>query len=516
MRRVAPALALLVTACAPTTGEHTAPRPEVSPLAEAQRAPLVITIDAGPAPDAFAPDAVEAAVDAGPAPLAPDETLTVLSRQLAVYFEPHVEPEWNGSLRAGARVRVLRGPLGHEQCGSFEGRPGTGWYQIEHDGYVCVSRGAVLTRHLRRVLRGPLPTQPRRENAMPYTYAMASRDAVLYRRLPTEADEHNVEPDRFIEGWEPREPIERIPTSLEALEGFEDSPVLRRVTRGMVFSLDRAQTSETQSRFWRTHSGGFVRSDEIHFVGAPALRGVSLTGPVHLPLRFTTARTPLFVRDPRGRLRSARTLPRWSAVPLAEGPSFTEGRDEYVPVEGGWIRRRDARDITAHTPPDDLAPREKWVDVNLDHQFVVAYEGATAVYATLMSSGIGARDGGDNYETIQGAFRIEQKHLTTTMDGNSASGAYSIEDVPWVMYFRGSFALHGAFWHDDFGRVRSHGCVNLAPADARWIFLWSAPALPEGWHSVTAVANDPGTRVYVHYDRQRLGEEGGPGVVPGH
>ena len=153
--------------------------------------------------------------------------------------------------------------------------------------------------------------------------------------------------------------------------------------------------------------------------------------------------------------------------------------------------------------------------MNLDHQSVVAYEGATPVFATLMSSGIPAAQG-PSYETVQGAFRIEQKHLTTTMDGNSASGAYSIEDVPWVMYFHESFALHGAFWHDGFGAVRSHGCVNLSPADARWIFFWSAPALPEGWHSVHAAEDDVGTRVYVHYDRQALGESGGPAEVPGH
>jgi lipoprotein-anchoring transpeptidase ErfK/SrfK len=85
------------------------------------------------------------------------------------------------------------------------------------------------------------------------------------------------------------------------------------------------------------------------------------------------------------------------------------------------------------------------------------------------------------------------------MDGDVASdGPYSIEDVPWVMYFNASIALHGAFWHNQFGTPRSHGCVNLAPADAKQLFAWVEPRLPPGLHGVYATATQPGTRVVVH------------------
>jgi lipoprotein-anchoring transpeptidase ErfK/SrfK len=85
------------------------------------------------------------------------------------------------------------------------------------------------------------------------------------------------------------------------------------------------------------------------------------------------------------------------------------------------------------------------------------------------------------------------------MDGDVASdGPYSIEDVPWIMYFSGSYALHGAFWHSEFGRTKSHGCVNLSPEDARRIFGWTEPQLPEGWHGVVATEEKQGTRVVVH------------------
>ena len=80
----------------------------------------------------------------------------------------------------------------------------------------------------------------------------------------------------------------------------------------------------------------------------------------------------------------------------------------------------------------------------------------------------------------------------------ASDGPYSIEDVPWIMYFNGSIALHGAFWHSNFGHVQSHGCVNLAPTDARVLFGWTEPQLPTGWHGVEATADKPGTRVVVH------------------
>jgi lipoprotein-anchoring transpeptidase ErfK/SrfK len=73
-----------------------------------------------------------------------------------------------------------------------------------------------------------------------------------------------------------------------------------------------------------------------------------------------------------------------------------------------------------------------------------------------------------------------------------------IQDVPWTMYFEGPFAIHASFWHDDLGRPKSGGCVNLSPKDARAIFEWSGPALPDGWQGVAhGGPNGPGARVVV-------------------
>lgn len=63
-------------------------------------------------------------------------------------------------------------------------------------------------------------------------------------------------------------------------------------------------------------------------------------------------------------------------------------------------------------------------------------------------------------------------------------GFYEVEEVPWTLYYHRGYALHGAYWHTDFGKVRSHGCTNIAPVDARWIYYWSDPEVPPAWHAV--------------------------------
>jgi hypothetical protein len=70
--------------------------------------------------------------------------------------------------------------------------------------------------------------------------------------------------------------------------------------------------------------------------------------------------------------------------------------------------------------------------------------------------------------------------------------------VPYVQYFEGSYALHGAFWHDNFGRQQSHGCVNLAPLDAKRLFFWADPQIPKGWYGMQSQPDVPGSLVVVH------------------
>jgi hypothetical protein len=483
-------------------------------------APVDVTADVAPADAGVASSDRPAfvAADAPPSRFA-GETVTALAPMVAVYYEPRIADDWRGYLRAGGTARIVAGPLGHEGCPERPDRQDTGWYQVEGDGYVCASRGLVLTRHLTRAMRSALPGAPALDAGLPYRYATASRSAVVYRALPGVADEQLVEPARAGLPVPPPAPgSDRAPT-LETLAGEAGSPVLRRMLRGMYVAVERATRAASGASYWRSHGGGYVRTDALAVLSPMPLHGARLSAELPLPVALVSVdRTNPRRLGADGLMYQLPRVARLTAFPVASTDLVHWRTDDFLATrDGRYLRRADVTVVTAQPPPPDLLPNEHWIDVNLDRQSLVAYEGATPVFATLVSTGIPAPDQpASDYETIQGGFRLVHKHVSTTMDGNAAAGAYSIEDVPWAMYFEESFALHGAYWHGGFGAVRSHGCVNLAPDDARWLFGWTTPTIPAGWHAAFATATDPGTRIYVHYDRQRLGESGGPARVPGH
>ena len=206
-------------------------------------------------------------------------------------------------------------------------------------------------------------------------------------------------------------------------------------------------------------------------------------------------------KEGKPKVISSAELPKRSAVGLTGARTMVSGVTYAETVAGYWVRPADLTLAHPQTPPD-LGANEKWIDVDITRQALVAYEGTTPVFATLISTGRrNPQDKEHDFPTPQGTFHVREKHVTTTMDGDVASdGPYSIEDVPWVMYFEGSYALHGAFWHDQFGHMRSHGCVNMAPDDARTLFAWSEPHLPDGWHGVMATEEHAGTRIVIHED----------------
>jgi hypothetical protein len=134
---------------------------------------------------------------------------------------------------------------------------------------------------------------------------------------------------------------------------------------------------------------------------------------------------------------------------------------------------------------------DQWIDVDLGEQVLVAYRGTTPVYVTLVSSGKGS-------PTPKGNYPIWAKVASMTMANQDyEDNPYMVEHVPWVMLFQGHNALHGAYWHDQFGKRRSHGCVNLSPKDAARVYALTSPNVPPGWNSLLEHKGDPGTLVRV-------------------
>ena len=141
--------------------------------------------------------------------------------------------------------------------------------------------------------------------------------------------------------------------------------------------------------------------------------------------------------------------------------------------------------LLAHQP---AYPGEKWIEVNVSTQQITAWEGDTPVFTFIGSTGL------PNTPTVVGEFNIYWKLESTLMAGAD----YYLPDVPYTMYFYQGYALHGAYWHNNFGQPMSHGCVNLDIADAQTIFEWADPVIPPGHTQVVASADNPGTLVVVH------------------
>ena len=123
----------------------------------------------------------------------------------------------------------------------------------------------------------------------------------------------------------------------------------------------------------------------------------------------------------------------------------------------------------------------------MTQQQMVAFEKEEVVRVTLISTGK------SKTPTPTGLYHIRIKLRYDDMRGSD----YYLRNVPYVMYFQLVYALHSAFWHNAFGRSRSHGCINMAPIDAKWLFDWITPELPEKWHSVYPTEKHPGTRLYI-------------------
>jgi hypothetical protein len=141
----------------------------------------------------------------------------------------------------------------------------------------------------------------------------------------------------------------------------------------------------------------------------------------------------------------------------------------------------------------NAAGEEKWIDVSLSEQKLRAYEGGTVVKEFLISSGKWA-------PTPKGDFRIWYKTRSQTMKGGSkALGTYYfLPNVPHNMFFYQGYAVHGAYWHNNFGNPMSHGCVNAPLAQVAELFEWTGPVLPPGTNILRASVDNPGTRVHIH------------------
>ena len=556
---------LLVVVALPALGACSEPQASTAPARPAASAgvssPSTTTsapsanATASPAPGDSASTAAAGPVDAGPYE-GPWIGATVMQAPIWSDMEQPSEKKEKegrvvrlGYLRFGEKAPVI--PEAHKKSNCPEG-----WYELLAGGFVCGKYATIDLDHP----RFKLAKAPDLAGPLPYTYGVnMAHGTPLYRQVPSREERLKFEPwltkpkhakptdednpyataaassstgsstdppavgesagDKDTPWWQ-RETADAGPPAVTLQDLQETGPIARRMVKGFFLSLDR-QFGSAGAMWWKTMAGLVAPADRIFqtkpatdfhgvWIGKDAASYPTKTLPSRridkLPVGFVLHGARHWTVDaPHKHVAQAEGIAeRFEAVGLT-GETATIGGTEYWETdEGWWMKSVDGTRTDPGPSPDKLGEHEKWIDVNLHRQTLVAFEGALPVYATIVSSGR------NEHETITGSFHIREKHIASTMDGDAdiaADGPYSIEDVPYIEYFSGGYALHGAFWHAEFGHVKSHGCVNLAPWDAKTLFGWTDPQLPEGWHAVMATKDHPGTRVVVH--------ERGPGTCAG-
>jgi hypothetical protein len=376
-------------------------------------------------------------------PPAGARSVLVVEEETPIYAEPR-----KGAPRRGTVAAETRLPLERRVYG--DGCEAAAWVRVGPAAHVCEDH----VRYSAAPPGGAPAAQMAPGDLLPRSYAFVRWDGARAFSHPSAyfADDY-----------------------VEALgEGF-----------GLVVT---GRTSYQGVAFARTRRGLWVPHEALRFARGSDFAGIVLGGERLSHAWVLVASAPV-----RGRAGGPVTR----RAGRREVVRVREARGRWVQLDDGtFMEARHLARATPTAPPPGVEGDERWVDVDDDQQVMVAYEGPVPVYATLVSTGRNLR----THRTPKGLHRIWVKLAFSDMDDlqrEDVSRNYSIEQVPWVQYFEGSYGFHAAFWHDDFGRRRSHGCVNLAPRDARWLFDFTRPLIPPGWTAILPMEGDPGTLVRV-------------------
>jgi lipoprotein-anchoring transpeptidase ErfK/SrfK len=310
-----------------------------------------------------------------------------------------------------------------------------------------------------------------------------------------------IEPDEDEKPWWQRDTKDKpLDIKLSDLDE-KDGTLAKRMVKGFFVAIDRGFS--WNNRLWyKTTEGLIAPSDRMVVPKTPELRGFDMSSGVKQVGFVRTSQASKFEqkKDGKGFSKKGKAA-RFTSYALTGKTELDNKQRYYETSDGFWLREADTAVTEPGPRPDRIGADEKWVDVNLTRKTLLAMVGDKPAYAAMISPGKTSANKDKDHRTKSGIFRIREKHVATTMDGDGNAGGdlpYSIMDVPYVEYYDGSYALHAAFWHNNFGREQSHGCVNLAPQDAKWLFFWTEPALPRGWHGVWSSDKRQGSWVVIH------------------
>lgn len=423
------------------------PAPAPTPPSTAQATPPPAPTPSAPAAPAPPNEATIAALG-WPA----DTTSFVVKISAHVFEAPDMKLEPLGKILAGTRLPVGESVTGDKRCKTFLAVPHRG-------GYIC-ARYARPSKEEPEAIAQPIVPDG---ELLPQAYYGIKKGAKRYAN----ADDVRAGVSRPERSNEPSYMVTK-----------EDKPV----------HIDGVAYAET--------SVGLVAMTDVYRHWPSTFAGLDLvkTPPPAWPFGWviaTNKKTVTARATPEKKGAAAGTVAHREIVPILEESGA------FVRIgEGQWIDRKSVRIARKRTRPAASDAHAKWIDVDRDEQLMIAYDGDTPVYATLVSSGRRKKD------TPPAVYRIRSKSSLTKMAAEEREAAhYEVSEVPWATRFRSGLYFHAAYWHDRFGTPQSHGCVNLSPADARWVYEWSEPTMPPGWNELEVRV--PGSMIVRVFDAKQ-------------
>jgi len=335
------------------------------------------------------------------------------------------------------------------------------------------------------------PTEQARKVSVFRPVGLPAREVemVVYE---TWADEEHVSTPDVYAWIDDYTPIYRLPA--EAAAGL---PPIRVSQPGFTYVSLSGETWYEEEHWYqinvnsprnRERADEYVHERNLHLVRPSSFAGIRLASQPALPFAWILRNVrpsslPGERADPDHPL-----LYRYDLVNIYAAERI-DGHAWYLIDPNQWVRQGYVGMVDIDPRPAGVGQGEKWIEIDLYEQTLAAYEGDQMVYATLVSSGL------PQWQTRRGHFRVYEKVLTAKMSGqHGKSDYYYLEDVPWTMYYDYEIGLHGAYWHDAFGYRHSHGCVNMPPIAAQWLYQWTTPFVPEGINRFRG----EGTWVWVH------------------
>jgi lipoprotein-anchoring transpeptidase ErfK/SrfK len=322
---------------------------------------------------------------------------------------------------------------------------------------------------------------------------------LLLPTLPTAA--RSLEPETSL----PPAPLGRIATWWRQAVRVEPAPqadVVRWMSRDELLPLHASVEGEPPwptNPIWYQTDDGYIHSGYVQPVQdnpQPVIEQVpepGFWGQVSVP--WAEARW-----SPQSAYRAFKFY--YGTVYRVTRTVYDEGGQAWYQLKEGVTPYSDNGPyVPAHTlrrvSPESLAPispghPDKTVHIDRQAQSLTCLEGDRAVFTTPASTGHAATP------TPRGEFRVLYKRHTRRMTVQNIEDPYDLPGVPWTVYFTWSgVAIHGTYWHNDYGRVHSHGCVNLTPDAAQWVFRWAEPTIPYEAYMQAAEPPVAGTRVVV-------------------